>query len=136
MADKIPEFEIQKAIYDRINGNIACQIYDEVPQNPKYPFIEIGEILSDDFSSKGVWGMAVSVALHAWDRAGSNKNIIGYLSDAMGLITTSHSASVNFLSLTNFTVCNQFYGGIQTLKDIDGQTRHAILRVEIYVTQN
>lgn len=132
---KLAEFEIQKAIYTRLNGNIDCSVYDDVPQDAGYPYVEIGETITIGSDVKCNTAV-VSIALHGWDHGGSRKEIVGIMSDCIERITVSSDSSPSFLSLTNFTVHNQFLGNTTTLKDIDGESWHVITTMEIHVKQN
>jgi len=133
---KKAEFEVQKAVYGRLNGNLVCPVYDAVPENPKYPFLEIGEAITTNGSYKGCNLQIVTVTFHTWDRWGSNANISEINSDAVERITVSNDVTPSFLTLTNFTVVNQFETGSTIIKDIDGQTRHLIQTMEIWCHQN
>ncbi len=131
---KLAEFEIQEQVYSRLNGNIDCEIYDAVAQDANYPYVEIGDPFSTADSGKcNVF--VVTVQLHGWDNGRSKKKIAEIMSDCIERITVSQDAVSNFFTLTNFTVHNQFYGGTQYLKDLDGKTWHVITTVEIHIKQ-
>ena len=77
---KLAEFEIQEKVYDRLNGNIDCEIYDATPQNETYPYVEIGDPFSvADTGKCNVF--VVTVQLHGWDNGRSKKRITEIMSD-------------------------------------------------------
>lgn len=131
---KLPDFEIQTALYARLNDSIDCEIYDAVPQNWSYPYVEIGDPISVADSCKSN-AFISTVQLHGWDNGRSKKRLLEIMSDCIETLTVSTDSPHTFLTLTNFTVHNQFYGGTTTLKDLDGKTWHSIMTIEIQVKQ-
>jgi len=132
---KLAEFEIQTALYARLNENIDCPVYDDTPQDVQYPHVTIGEFITVPDTVK-CNAFVIAGSVHGWDKGGSRKSIIEIMSDVIERITVSTDSTTNFLTLTNFSVHNQLLVSNNTIKDIDGETWHSIATIEFQVKQN
>lgn len=76
-----PAVALQTEYFRLLNGTITgVAIYDAVPTNPVYPYIQIGQFINNSLSDKSNFGNAVSQSLSIVDRAeaisaGSRKKV-------------------------------------------------------------
>lgn len=76
------------------------RIHDDVPRNPAYPFLTVGEGGETDWSFQDVEGLECRVVLTAWSRYAGRKEV----KDAIDRIrTVLHDAS---LSVTGWRLIN------------------------------
>ncbi|MGD9879026.1 MAG: DUF3168 domain-containing protein [Hyphomicrobiaceae bacterium] len=107
-------------------GNPA-RVYDHVPEETAYPYIEVGEVVDTPFDDKSTTGLEHAITLHVWSRYRGRKETKQIL-DALhallhrGTLTVSGNSHV----LTRF-VSNS------TFRDPDGLTYHGVAIYDVIV---
>lgn len=121
-------FALQSAIYSRLNsdGNLTttlgASIFDDVPENPTYPFVGIGQDTSVDFSTKDANGSENTITLDIFSRYLGSKET----KDIMDRVhTLLHDAAIT-VSGQNLINIRFEFGDI--LREPDGLTRHGVMR--------
>ncbi len=126
--------EVQTAVYDALTAaspTIAGgRVYDDVPDKPDYPFIEIsdGQLLTDDTTGAaedGDRGIQEFIDIHVWSRYRGKKEIYDLnaeIYDALHLKSLTVTGRASALSWVRTT---------RNLRDNDGITRHSVITVEI-----
>lgn len=64
--------ELQRAIYERLNGNVPCDVHNAVPPEPaaRAPYVAIGAEITElpgDFETQDSDGSETTTYVHAWD---------------------------------------------------------------------
>lgn len=126
-----PSLALQGWVYDRLaDGSppIAAQVYDNVPPEPVFPYITIGDsqVLGDDTEDCGD-GSEVFIRVHCWSRA------VGY-PEVKALAAAVRTALKVIPVLADFTVAVAEYLQTQFLRDPDGKTRHAVVEFRYLIT--
>lgn len=62
-------FEVRKAIYARLDAQLATPIYSYVPQNSAYPYVRIGDVSSVTQDTKTTELQQYSVTIHSFDKS-------------------------------------------------------------------
>lgn len=113
----------------RDNGvGTADRVFDAIPKNADFPYVNVGEdlVLGDD--SECADGSEVISRIHAWSRE------VGFpeLKEiAWNIRQRLRSAALN---VPGFRVDNIEFVQSQFLRDPDGQTRHAVLEFRFLVS--
>jgi len=118
---------LQKAIYDAlIAANIAGgRVYDDIPENPIFPYLLIGESVEQSDDGTGTSGSDSVETIHVWSRQRGfkeTKNITGQIYDAL------HQKK---LSVNGRDTAHTFWDGSLTRRDSDGITRQGIVRIRV-----
>lgn len=123
MAD--PSLDLQIAINLRLRaqvGTVSNRVFDEVPQNVVFPYVELGEFQTLDDGAQCHDGMEVFATLHVWSRGAGQveaKTIAGAVRGAL------HEAEIDLGGAWQFLeIAHQ---DTRYLKDPDGRTSHAVL---------
>lgn len=129
------ELELQREIVRILKGDIAVasfvgdKIYDRVPDNQAFPFVQLGEFQSFEDDSDCYNSLETFVTIHAWSRTFGSvecKNIVNAIRSA--------------LHESNFTVtggnvvecrCQQ----TRVFLDADGETSHGVITLRILSDQ-
>lgn len=121
-------FDLQKAIYSRLDGNIAdTSVYDDVPEGSSYPYVVIGEDTFSDVSTKTLRGAEYTLTLHVWSQYRGRKEVKEIME---GVHTLLHNVD---LSVDNASLVNLKQEFSTTLLENDGITRHGIMRFRAVV---
>ncbi|MBN9472269.1 MAG: DUF3168 domain-containing protein [Bosea sp.] len=123
MAD--PSLALQGAINTTLRAQVSAvgnRVFDEVPQNVAFPYIELGEFQTVDDGAQCIDAVEIYATLHVWSRAPGQveaKTIAGAVRGAL------HEAELNLGSAWQFLeIAHQ---DTRYLKDPDGLTSHAVL---------
>ena len=133
MADSL--FAAQASIYSALAGAAAVQaqvgnparVYDHVPINTTYPYIELGEVTARDFATKTTDGMEQTITLHAWSRYAGRKQVKDILK---AIYDTLNNAA---LSISGSTLVLCRFEFADTMREDDGLTYHGVARYRLIV---
>lgn len=132
---------IQESIYDILTNDAALMsmitgVFDFVPDNENYPYVQIGEATTGPFETYDRYGQEVTLTIHVYSqRVGPNAyQGMKQIDDIMNRVQM-------LLARTYFPVDG--WGDVgcwgdyeQTLLESDGITRHGILRYRMLVLQD
>lgn len=119
---------LQSALYDRlvmtpaVANAVGGRIYDDVPSDVAFPYIELGEISSDYAGAKDTHAERLTVTVHVWSRYEGKKEAAEIMKELRLAITSAPlvmSSGNLVLILFNFS---------ELFRDPDGQTRHGVVR--------
>lgn len=121
------QWEIQKAIDKALKADTALMaavtgVFDEVPQGTKYPYVVIGEDTALQWDTGSSVGSESTLTIHVWSRdAGRQecKEIMSLVYDVL------HEAELS-VDDAHAVFCYWEFG--ETLLDVDGKTRHGVMR--------
>lgn len=125
---------LQVAIYERLSndatlGEMITGVYDDVEAGEEFPYIVIGDPTVTPFDTKTSIGENVVVDIHSWSRYDGKKESYDILNAALEALKEP-------LPLGNgFVMQRQGREQLQVITDIDGTTRHGILRVRFYINK-
>ncbi len=126
-----PSLDLQKAINLRLRtaiAAVAARVFDEVPADVAFPYIELGEFQTVDDGAQCHDGMEVFAILHVWSRAAGQpetKTIAGAVRGAIHEAELDLGPAWQFLEIA--------HQDTRYLKDPDGRTSHAVLTFKALV---
>ena len=124
----IGQFALQERVYTTLNNDSnltstqGAAIYDEVPENASFPYVQIGGETAIDYSTKDVTGSEVTINMDVWSQYKGSKEVKNLMDRIHTLL---HDSS---LSVTGHNLINMRLEFIDVLRDPDGITRHGIMR--------
>lgn len=117
---------LQAAIYAQLAAsdlmNSISGIYDHVPEGAAFPYITVGEAMSQDWSSNSFSGQEHRLTLHAWSREAGRKQVKELLGQIHAVL---HEQSV---IVTGHKLVSLRYEFSETFKDPDGLTHQGVIR--------
>lgn len=132
--------QLQESIYGILTNdawlmNQITGVFDFVPDNQNFPYVQIGEFTTSPFQTYDRYGQEVTATIHVYSqRIGPNAY------QGMAQIDAIMNSVQRLLARTFFPV--QGWGDVgcwgdyeQTLLESDGITRHGILRYRIKLLQ-
>lgn len=133
------EFELQKAVFAALDGNInipgasAVPVLDHVEDGSSaFPRVTFGEFTATDWSTKGQSGQEITFVLDVWDR--NNHRGRKQVAEIFSAIhTLLHDTD---LVVTGAGFCNVRFVVSQSLRDPDAKTRHGIARYRALVHES
>ena len=126
---KSPTLALHGAQVIRIEANTDYKVFDENPVNEAYPYIVMGEITAKDWSDKSEDGMEVYSTIHVWSRYHGRKE-----ADEMSDMVIQALASPLNLG-ASFREALGMFDGYDLMVDLDGKTRHGIVRMKYYIEE-
>tara|TARA_Y100000385_G_C12588249_1_gene423536 strand:- start:12 stop:425 length:414 start_codon:yes stop_codon:yes gene_type:complete len=124
------QWEFQQALFTALNGDsdltssLGASIYDDVPDGEAvtFPYINIGENSTLDYSTKDAVGSDTTVNLHVWSRYRGSKEV-KLIMDRVHTLLHDSTLTVTGRNLINLR--SEFS---DVLNDPDGITRHGVMR--------
>lgn len=126
---------LQTAIYTALTGDATLMasvtgVFDDVPPDQAFPHIELADVDSVDYGTKTTEGLEHFIEVHVWSNYHGQKEIF----DIMRLVDdVLHDQT---LSLTGHTLVNIRRESRVTVRDIDPQIRHGIMRYRCVTERN
>lgn len=127
---------LQQAVFERLTGDTALmakvsEVYDGFPdleRNPaKFPFITIGDTNSNSFNTFEHMGEEVFFSIHIWSRYKGYKEGLEITGDIQRLLPQQT------LEVSGFGDVPCYFDSSDTMRDVDGITRHIILRYKFHI---
>ena len=124
----IGQFALQEKIYTTLNSDSnltstqGAAVYDEVPENSAFPYVQIGGESTADFSTKDLTGSEVTINLDVWSQYKGSKEVKNLMDRVHTLL---HDSS---LTVTGHNLVNLRFEFGDVLRDPDGITRHGVMR--------
>ena len=129
-------WELQKAIFTTISGNITgmtsanVPVFDDVPEGTAYPYVVIGEETASNNGTKTLDGIEHTLTIHAWSQYRGRREIKEIMQSVYEKLHNT-DISVSGASLVN--IRQEFN---TTLAETDGITRHGVMRFRAVVFDN
>lgn len=125
------EYQIQQAIYDALTQSpgVNYNVFDDIPQETSYPYINVGEATSGPFDTKTFNGFETAIIVHSWSRYSGRaevKEMMGSVYDVL------HNTQ---LPVTGYNTVLCLFEFSETFLEDDGITRHGIQRFNLIITQ-
>lgn len=126
-----PLLALHKAQYDRLTTALPTRrIYDNLPEQVEFPYIVMGEASGRDWSDKFAAGQVVFSTIHIWSRYPGRKEAAEIQDQVLQALTSapldlgpSFRAAFNGLDMSEIII------------DIDGTTRHGIVRIRYLIEE-
>lgn len=119
-----------KAQFTRIEAETAYTVYDDNPEQAAYPYIVMGEITARDWSAKSEPGQEVYSTIHIWSQYAGRKEADDMSDGALQALTKRK------LDLSpDFREVLGVFDSYDLIIDIDGKTRHGILRMRYLIQE-
>jgi len=114
----------------RIEAHTNYKVFDENPENEPYPYVVMGEVTASDWSDKFEDGMEIYSTIHVWSQYHGRKE-----ADLMadGLLQALTSSPLDLGS--DFRAALNVLDGYNLIVDLDGITRHGILRFKYLIEE-
>ena len=128
---KSPTLAIMGAQVLAIEAATSYKIFDENPKNEAYPYIVMGEISAKDWSDKSEDGMEVYSTIHVWSRYHGRKEA-DEMSDMVIQALTSSALNLG----SSFREALGRFDSYNLMVDLDGKTRHGVVRFKYYIEEN
>lgn len=128
------DWDLQVAIYDRLRTDanlaavVADRVYDDVPQETPFPYVEIGEPVSTAWDDDCNTGSVSLVTIHVWSQYHGSREAQLALA---AIYTALHNQPLGLVGGDN-VVCQVQQQ--QVLRDPDGVTRHGVLTLRAIQT--
>jgi hypothetical protein len=123
---------LQQAVFARLQNDpiltgMVDNVYDEIPQKAKLPYVSIGDDTVNPYDTKTSYGEDLTLTLHAWS-GGPGKTEAKHI---MGAILQAMSAAP--LTIEGFEVEGIRRDFLEVFSD--GQAYHGVCRFRVYVKQ-
>jgi hypothetical protein len=128
---KSPAWPLQTAIHSRIRATTGYTIYDNDPVDAKFPYLKIGEFDAQDWSDKSKPGQVVFATFHFWSKYPGKKEAAEMMGAVLQALTESWSPDLQPV----FNVVLQTLEMNNIITDIDGKTRHGILKLKYLIEE-
>lgn len=120
-----PSLALQGAINLKLRAEVAAiggRVFDEVPANVAFPYVELGEFQTVDDGAQCLDAVEIFATLHVWSRGRGQveaKQIGGAVRGAIHEAELALGADWQFLEIA--------HQDTRYLKDPDGRTSHGVL---------
>ena len=124
--------QLQKTVFDTLDGDSNLQskvsdVYNFVPQNTTYPYVQVGDDSMADNSTKDLDGNVHSIMIHTWSRYRGDKEAKEIMARIYELL---HNSS---LSVSGASLVNARFETSDILNDPDGITNHGVQRFRFVI---
>ena len=129
-------WELQKAIFTTINGNINgiddvnVPVFDDVPEGTAYPYVVIGEETDSNNGTKTLDGIEHTLTIHAWSQYRGRREIKEIM---QSVYENLHNTDISISGASLVNIRQEFN---TTLAETDGITRHGVMRFRAVVFDN
>lgn len=126
---------VQDAIYAALSGSAALQalignparLYDHVPEDAAFPYVELGEVSARRFDSASRGGLDCQLTLNVWSRYQGRREAKQILDAIYGVL---HDGTLSVAG--NAHVLTSFQSA-ETRRDDDGLTYHGVVKYRVLV---
>ncbi len=124
------ENALQVAIYSALTGDSGLMaavsgVYDDVPQDASFPYVEMGESVAADWDSDTHNGQDHLFTVHTWSQAEGRKECKTIQALIYAIL---HNATLS-MSGHGMILCRQISS--EVFKDEDGHTHHGVQQFRI-----
>lgn len=124
----IAQIELQKAIYSTLSE--LYQVTEIKPTEPIFPFIEIGNIIERDISTKTNTRLAFNITIHTWSKgtdSTESKTLNEYVKKKMLQLSNVNGFYVDYVKLDTITNLTE--------TETDGTIFHGVLFFNANLTE-
>ena len=123
------EWEVQKAIFAELSGNLSVPVFDYVPQeDTSSAYVTIGEDTFAPFNTDDIKGFEVGLVIHSWVIDNSRKTCKLLQGEIIQLLDRAE------LSITGYNLVGIDFEFSDTTP-LEGNVYHGIQRFKITITE-
>jgi len=115
-------WELQQAIFARLDLQLTETVYDHVPQNAPFPYVVVGDSTATAWGAGDLDGEQHALSVHIWSRYQGRKE----MRQIMASIMTALNGAP--LSLTGHNLVDIRFVFADEFPDPDGISRHGLVR--------
>lgn len=130
---------LQQAVYSRLTAFLpSLRIYDDPPNQPDgmpeadFPYTTIGDDTVVPWDTDTSLGANCTITLHVWSRKNGKKEA----KTILGQLYTALNREANFLYAPGFRFIDCLHESTEIIEEVDGKTRHGIIRFRITMEKN
>lgn len=127
-------FDLQSAIYSTLSGDSTLdslvgdnKIFDNIPQDTSYPYVQIGLETTRDVGLKTLDGVVYNVDIEVWSQYRGQKEIKEIMERLYNLFNNTTISVSGASSIMSYVI------NTTTLLEADGITRHGIVNIDFTV---
>lgn len=126
------QLAIQQAVYELLSSDSDLSakvsgVFDAHPDPQKFPYITLADGYSNQYTAFEHMGEEVFFNVHIWSRYKGFKEAQEISADVNRLLAHQH------IAVDEYGEVASFFDSSETLRDIDGLTRHLILRYRFLI---
>lgn len=123
-------WELQKALFKRLKET-GYKVFDHVEHSTEYPYIVVGTPEARPFVTKSNFNEEVIFTIHVWSSYKGKKECYEILDNVLKVL------SKRYLELNeDFKIFKTEMLTLTVIDDVDGKTKHGILRLKFYIKEN
>ncbi|MBA7465167.1 hypothetical protein ES707_00329 [subsurface metagenome] len=127
---KSPFLVLHDAQVARIEAETSYKVFDDLPKQEPYPYVTMGEMTARDWSDKFEPGQEVYSTIHIWSQYRGRKEAADMGDGILQALSKSPlDLGPNFRAVMDELDMNEL------IIDIDGITRHGILRFKYLIEE-
>ena len=128
---KSPLWPLQTSLFQRIKALSSYRVSDATEEDAAFPYIKMGETTALAWSDKSKPGQTVLLTIHFWSRYQGRKECLEMIDAVLRAITNGFVPDLG----SEFRVVHQELDGQDVIVDLDGITRHGILRMKYLIEE-
>lgn len=121
---KSPFWPLQVALVARIKSETNYAVYDNHPEQAKFPYIIVGEIQAQDWMDKSKPGSQVIATIHFWSQYAGKKEVAAMIDQVMQAIDYPWNPNL----APDLNVVLHQLDLSEIIVDVDALTFHGILK--------
>lgn len=130
MANYIAGVDLQRGVFQTLNGQISAAVYDEVPSSPQFPYVTISEVIEVADNTLNTFGRSTLLNIHIWSKYKGNKETFDILQEIITLLDKQ-----SFSTSDKYNHVSTHYLDHQILKEPDTGIRHGIIRCRVFTQE-
>lgn len=119
------QWQIQQAIFTRLNTELSVPVYDHVPQGSAYPYVNIGEDTALQWDTDESTGSESTLTVHTWSRQYGRRETKELMQDIYAALHRYE------LPIPGAVTCEWEF--TESFTDPDNVTRHGVMRFRVIV---
>jgi hypothetical protein len=128
---KSPLWPLQTALFQRIKALSSYTVSDGTEEMAAFPYVKVGETSALPWSDKSKPGQTVLQTFHFWSQYQGRKECLEMMDEVLRAITAGWTPDLG----SEFRVVHQELDGQDVIVDLDGVTRHGILRMKYLIEE-
>jgi hypothetical protein len=127
-----PINELQAQLFAALDGEIAADVYDNVPEDVAKPWVTIGESFAIPDNWHGGFGWDILTTIHVWTKSLGFKSALDIVNEISPIL--DHKRASLALPDSWYVVSIRFVQ-LSTLRDPDPEIRHVPVQFRIVIHQ-
>jgi Protein of unknown function (DUF3168) len=116
---------LQRGLFEKLSADLPLMakitgVFDWAPDNQALPYVQLGEDIASDWSTKTFTGSEHRLTLHVWSFATGRLEGKRLMADVMRILQTAPA-------VTDFQLVTWHYLASQSLRDADTRLHHGVL---------